>query len=101
MARQPWHITEFAAQLDERGIDLIVRQQGIDSTTTPAGRFSFHVTAAMDEMTADPISEGTTETTDSPPRGQLDHDRPRHDRSRGQARRRWRGDGRGSQLVVS
>jgi DNA invertase Pin-like site-specific DNA recombinase len=33
---------------------------GID-TTTPAGRFLFHVIAAMDEMTADLISEGTLE----------------------------------------
>ena len=31
------------------------------------------VTAAMDEMAADSITKGTTETTDSPPRGQLDH----------------------------
>lgn len=36
------HMTELAAQLDERGIDLIVLKQGID-TTTPAGRFLFHV----------------------------------------------------------
>jgi hypothetical protein len=54
------HMTELAAQLDERGIDLIVLKQGID-TTTPAGRFLFHVIAAMDEMTADLISEGTLE----------------------------------------
>ncbi len=35
-------MTELAAALDERGIDLIVLKQGID-TTTPAGRFLFHV----------------------------------------------------------
>jgi DNA invertase Pin-like site-specific DNA recombinase len=40
------HMTELAAQLDERGIDLIVLKQGIDPTT-PAGRFLFHVIAAM------------------------------------------------------
>ncbi|MBF6341313.1 recombinase family protein [Nocardia abscessus] len=54
------HMTELAAQLDERGIDLVVLKQGID-TTTPAGRFLFHVIAAMDEMLADLISEGTLE----------------------------------------
>jgi DNA invertase Pin-like site-specific DNA recombinase len=54
------HMTELAAQLDERGIELIVLKQGID-TTTPAGRFLFHVIAAMDEMTADLISEATLE----------------------------------------
>ncbi|MGW5113409.1 recombinase family protein [Nocardia sp. NPDC004123] len=35
------HMTELAAQLDERGIDLIVLKQGID-ITTPADRFLFH-----------------------------------------------------------
>lgn len=58
------HMTELAAALDERGIDLIVLKQGID-TITPAGRFLFHVIAAMDEMTADLISEGTLEGLES------------------------------------
>ncbi|MEU2179228.1 recombinase family protein [Nocardia sp. NPDC019219] len=58
------HMTELAAQLDERGIDLVVLKQGID-TTTPAGRFLFHVIAAMDEMTADLTSEGTLEGLES------------------------------------
>ncbi|WP_433722111.1 recombinase family protein [Nocardia sp. CA-129566] len=57
-------MTELAAALDERGIGLIVLEQGID-TTTPAGRFLFHVLAAMDEMTADLISEGTREGLES------------------------------------
>ncbi|MGH3284944.1 MAG: recombinase family protein, partial [Streptosporangiaceae bacterium] len=50
--------------LQERGIDLVVLKQGID-TTTPAGRFTFHVLAAMDEMLADLISEGTREGLES------------------------------------
>lgn len=58
------HLTELAAHLDERGVDLIVIKQGID-TTTPAGRFLFHVIAAMDEMLADLISEGTFEGLES------------------------------------
>ncbi|WP_280433844.1 recombinase family protein [Nocardia carnea] len=58
------HMTELAAQLDERGVDLVVLKQGID-TTTPAGRSLFHVVAAMDEMTADLISEGTLEGLES------------------------------------
>ncbi|WP_429428981.1 recombinase family protein [Nocardia sp. GAS34] len=58
------HMTELAAAFDERGIDLVVLEQGID-TTTPAGRFLFHVIAAMDEMTADLISEGTLEGLES------------------------------------
>jgi DNA invertase Pin-like site-specific DNA recombinase len=58
------HLTELAAELDERGIELIVLKQGID-TTTPAGRFLFHVIAAMDEMLADLISEATVEGLES------------------------------------
>ena len=54
------HLTEVAALLDQRGVDLVVLKQGID-TTTPAGRFLFHVIGAMDEMLADLISEGTRE----------------------------------------
>jgi len=44
--------------LAERGIDLVVLEQGID-TSTRAGCFLFHVLGAMDEMLADLISEGT------------------------------------------
>jgi len=64
MARSVRHLTEIAALLAERGIDLVVLKQGID-TTTPAGRFTFHVLAAMDEMLADLISEGTREGLES------------------------------------
>jgi DNA invertase Pin-like site-specific DNA recombinase len=64
MARSVRHLTEIAALLHERGIDLVVLKQGID-TTTPAGRFTFHVLAAMDEMLADLISEGTREGLES------------------------------------
>ena len=64
MARSVRHLTEVAALLEERGIDLVVLKQGID-TTTPAGRFTFHVLAAMDEMLADLISEGTREGLES------------------------------------
>jgi DNA invertase Pin-like site-specific DNA recombinase len=58
------HLTEIAALLAERDVDLVVLKQGID-TTTPAGRFLFHVIGAMDEMLADLISEGTLEGLDA------------------------------------
>ncbi|WP_406276570.1 recombinase family protein [Nocardia sp. NBC_00881] len=51
------HMTELAAQLEERGIDLVVLKQGID-TTIPAGRFLFHVIAAMDDLISEGILEG-------------------------------------------
>lgn len=64
MARSVRHLTELSAWLDQHGIDLVVLKQGID-TTTPAGRFLFHVLGAMDEMLADLISEGTKEGLES------------------------------------
>jgi hypothetical protein len=60
MARSVRHLTEVAALLSERGIDLIVLKQGID-TSTVSGRFTFHVLAAMDQMLAELIAEGTKE----------------------------------------
>jgi DNA invertase Pin-like site-specific DNA recombinase len=60
MARSVRHLTEIAALLHEKSVDLVVIKQGID-TTTPSGRFLFHVIGAMDEMLADLISEGTLE----------------------------------------
>jgi DNA invertase Pin-like site-specific DNA recombinase len=60
MARSVRHLTETTALLSERGIDLIVLKQGID-TSSVSGRFTFHVLAAMDEMLADLIAEGTKE----------------------------------------
>lgn len=64
MARSVKHLTEIAALLAERGIDLVVLEQGID-TTTRAGRLLFHVIGAMDEMLADLISEGTRKGLDA------------------------------------
>jgi DNA invertase Pin-like site-specific DNA recombinase len=60
MARSVKHLTETTALLAERGIDLVVLQQSID-TTTPAGRFLFHVIGAIEEMLADLLCEGTRE----------------------------------------
>jgi DNA invertase Pin-like site-specific DNA recombinase len=59
-ARSVRNLTEVAAHLADRGIDLLVLQQHID-TRTPAGRLTFHILAAVDEFHADLISEGTIE----------------------------------------
>jgi hypothetical protein len=69
MARSVRHLTEVAALLAEREGDLVVLKQGIN-TTTPAGRFLFHVIKAMDEMVADLISEARSK--DSKPHGHAD-----------------------------
>jgi DNA invertase Pin-like site-specific DNA recombinase len=60
VARSVRHLTEVTAELEQRGIELVVLAQGID-TTTPAGRLLFHLLGAIDEFTADLISEATLE----------------------------------------
>src|SRR5258708_15061349 len=47
-----------AADLHERGVDLVVLDQAID-TVTPAGRMLFHVLAAIAEFEHDLIAERT------------------------------------------
>ncbi|MBO0871763.1 MAG: recombinase family protein [Pseudonocardia sp.] len=60
VARSVRHLLEVTNELVERGVDLVVLKQGID-TTTPTGRLLFHLMAAFDEFLADLISEGTHE----------------------------------------
>ncbi|HEX3731532.1 MAG TPA: recombinase family protein [Mycobacteriales bacterium] len=60
IARSVRDLVTLGADLDARGIDLVVLHQGID-TTTPAGRLLFHMLGAFDEFLADLISEGTYE----------------------------------------
>lgn len=54
------HMIELAENLCERGIDLVVIKQQID-TTTPHGRLVFHLLAAIDEFQRELIVEGTRE----------------------------------------
>jgi DNA invertase Pin-like site-specific DNA recombinase len=54
------HLIELAADLRERGIELVVLKQDID-TTTPTGRLVFHILAAFDEFQRELIVEGTVE----------------------------------------
>ena len=54
------HLLAFADELRERGIDLVVLRQHID-TTTPTGRLVFHVLGAIDEFQRELIIEGTRE----------------------------------------
>jgi DNA invertase Pin-like site-specific DNA recombinase len=59
-ARSLRNLLEVVDQLRERGIDLVVLKQAID-TTTPAGRLAFHIMAAIDEFQRELIVEGTNE----------------------------------------
>jgi DNA invertase Pin-like site-specific DNA recombinase len=54
------HMIELADQLRDRGIDLVVLKQNID-TTRPNGRLFFHLLAAFDEWQRELIVEGTNE----------------------------------------
>ncbi len=58
LARSTRHLTQLAAELEALGVDLIVTDQGID-TSTPAGRLLFNVLAAIEEFELDLIRERT------------------------------------------
>jgi DNA invertase Pin-like site-specific DNA recombinase len=59
-ARSLRHLLELTDTLHERGVDLVVLKQGID-TTSPTRRLVFHVLGAIDEFTRELIVEGTHE----------------------------------------
>ncbi|OLT12270.1 DNA invertase [Pseudonocardia sp. CNS-139] len=58
LGRSVRNLITLTATLAERGIDLRVLHQGID-TSTPAGKLTFHVLAAIAEFERDLISERT------------------------------------------
>ncbi len=58
LARSVRHLTTIAAELEALGVDLIVLDQQID-TSTPAGRILFNMLAAIGEFERDLIVERT------------------------------------------
>ncbi len=58
LARSVRNLTTLAGELEALGVDLIVLDQGID-TTTPAGRLLFHVIGSIAEFERDLIRERT------------------------------------------
>jgi DNA invertase Pin-like site-specific DNA recombinase len=58
IGRSVGNLVRVAADLHERGVDLVVLDQAID-TATPAGRMLFHVLAAIAEFEHDLIAERT------------------------------------------
>ncbi len=58
IARSTRHLTALAADLEALGVDLIVTEQAID-TSTPSGRLLFNVLGAIAEFERDLIRERT------------------------------------------
>jgi len=58
LARSVRHLTTLAAELEALGVDLVVLDQAID-TSTPSGRFLFHTLGAVAELERDLIRERT------------------------------------------
>src|SRR5215813_6975638 len=56
LARSTRHLVTLAAELEALGVDLVVLDQAVD-TTTPAGRLLFHVLSAIAEFERDLIRE--------------------------------------------
>ena len=56
LARSVRHLVTLAKELEALGVDLVVLDQAID-TTTPSGRLLFHVLAAISEFERDLIRD--------------------------------------------
>ncbi len=88
LARSTRHLTQLAAELEALGVDLIVTDQGID-TSTPAGRLLFNVLAAIGEFEVDLIRERVLAGIQAARRRGTRFGRPRalDDQDRARARR--------------
>ena len=88
LARSTRHLTQIAAELEALGVDLIVTDQGID-TSTPTGRLLFNVLAAIGEFELDLIRERTRAGVEAARRRGVRFGRPRllDDQQRGRIRR--------------
>jgi DNA invertase Pin-like site-specific DNA recombinase len=60
LGRSVKHLAEISTELQQRGVQLRVLQQGID-TSTPVGRFFFHMLAAIAEFEHELIRERTAD----------------------------------------
>ena len=59
LGRSVRHLLEVVADIEQRGVTLVSLTEAID-TSTPGGRLTFHLFAALAEMERDLIRERTT-----------------------------------------
>jgi DNA invertase Pin-like site-specific DNA recombinase len=58
IGRSVRNLTDVVTDLGKRGVDIVILDQGID-TTTPAGKFMFHIMASVAQFERDLIIERT------------------------------------------
>jgi len=88
LARSVHHLTSLAREFQALGIDLIVLDQAID-TSTPAGRLPFHVLGSIAEFERDLIRERTVAGMTSAKRRGARIGRPRTRVSRSKLAEAW------------
>jgi DNA invertase Pin-like site-specific DNA recombinase len=97
LARSVRHLTTLAGEFDAWGVDLIVLDQGID-TSTPAGRLLFNVLASIAEFERDLIIERTRAGIAAARRRGIHCGRPRSATTKEQRARALRMRGAGASL---
>jgi len=101
LARSVRHLTNLVAELEALGVDLVVIDQSID-TSTPAGRLLFNVLAAIGEFEGDLIRERTLAGLQAAKRRGRKLGRPKRifDQSQLQRARRLRASGRSIRQIA-
>jgi DNA invertase Pin-like site-specific DNA recombinase len=93
IGRSVRNLVDVVADLGKRGVDLVVLDQAID-TTTPGGRLVFHVLAAIAEFERELIIERTKDgLAATPARGRNGGRKARLNDDHAVLARQWRTDG--------
>ena len=93
IGRSVRNLVDVVADLGKRGVDLVVLDQAID-TTTPGGRLVFHVLAAIAEFERELIIERTKDgLAATAARGRNGGRKARLNENHAALARQWRADG--------
>ena len=100
LARSTRHLTQLAGELEALGVDLVVIDQGID-TSTPTGKLLFNVLAAIAEFERDLILERVQAGVQAARKRGTQFGRPQVLGGQQQARaRRLRGSGKSVRAIA-